>query len=46
MRPFGRARFLAPIVLAVLWSASMPAAAAPEGWLTIGQVTGAEFFPD
>src|ERR1700720_2927176 len=36
MKPFGHARFLAPIVLAVLWSASMPAAAAPEGTLTIG----------
>jgi peptide/nickel transport system substrate-binding protein len=35
MKPFGRARFLAPIVFAVL-SASMPAAAAPEGTLTIG----------
>src|SRR5437764_11269420 len=35
MKPFGRTRFLAPIVFAVL-SASMPAAAAPEGTLTIG----------
>jgi peptide/nickel transport system substrate-binding protein len=36
MRPLRRVRCLAPIALAALWLAGTPAAAAPEGTLTIG----------
>jgi peptide/nickel transport system substrate-binding protein len=36
MRPLRRVRCLAPIVLAASWLAGNPAAAAPEGTLTIG----------